>query len=424
MSPANKILAELKNTSASSYSIQSSLSRISLLNSSRTVNVSRVTSTSTIKNSNNVLSASKALQMLEHSVDVMASHAEELFYNCEYDRCMKIVEAILDRDPHHKKTLFVQIGCLMELKDSNSLFYMAHKLVDFYPDEAISWYAVGSYYDLINKTEQGRRYLTKAASLDRLFGPAWLAYGHSFAKEKEHDQAMAAYFKAVQLMRGCHLPLLYIGVECGLTKNFEMAEKFFYQAMSQAPLDVFVLHEMGVIKYESDTFEDAEEIFRTTLNMVTEMCKKNHEPLSDRWEPLLNNLGHCCRKNKKLNEALNFHTRALSLKPLNPQTYTAIGFVQALMGKLSEAVESFHKSLSLKRDDIITSTILKTVLEDLVDELNEEDDLPTKASHETFAAMSPVIEMMEDTKEASETIRKLKFDDNESDLSADMSLDG
>lgn len=67
---------------------------------------------------------------------------------------------------------------------------MAHKLVDLYPDDAISWYAVGCYYDLINKSEQARRYLTKAASLDRLFGPAWLAFGHSFAKEKEHDQAV------------------------------------------------------------------------------------------------------------------------------------------------------------------------------------------------------------------------------------------
>lgn len=330
---------------------------------------------------------------------------------------------ILERDPYHKRTLFVQIGCLIELKETTSLFYMAHKLVDSYPDEAISWYAVGCYYDLINKTEQGRRYLTKAATLDRLFGPAWLAYGYSFAKEKEHDQAMAAYFKATQLMRGCHLPLLYIGVECGLTKNFEMAEKFFYQAMSLAPLDVFVLHELGVVKYESEAYEEAEEIFRTTLGMVTDLCKRNHEPLNERWEPLLNNLGHCCRKNKKLSESLNFHTRALSLKPLNPQTYTSIGFVQALMGHLSEAVESFHKSLSLKRDDVITSTILKTVLEDLVHELVEEDYQPA-ADPTTFSMAEPADEMIaeprEEPKDSNDTFRKLKFDDNESDMSLDL----
>lgn len=68
------------------------------------------------------------------------------------------------------------------------LFYVAHKLVDRYPDKAISWYAVGCYYDMIGKSDPARRYLSKATSLDRLYGPAWLAYGHSFAKENEHDQ--------------------------------------------------------------------------------------------------------------------------------------------------------------------------------------------------------------------------------------------
>jgi anaphase-promoting complex subunit 6 len=325
----------------------------------------------------------------------------------------------------------------MELKDSNgealqisilknynysmhffilALFYMAHKLVDFNPDEAIAWYAVGSYFFLINKPEQGRRYLTKAATLDRLFGPAWLLYGHSFAKEKEHDQAMNAYFKATQLMRGCHLPLLYIGVECGLTKNYEMAEKFFYQAMSLAPLDVIILHELGVIKFESELYEDAEEIFRSTLSAVEEMAKKNHESLSERWEPLLNNLGHCCRKNKKLSESLNYHQQALSLRPLNSQTYTSIGFVYALMGKLSEAVEAFHKSLALKRDDVVTSTILKTVLEDLVEEMNENDEF-IDAQHISMEDATDITE----SKENNEKFRKLNFDENED--SAEMSLD-
>lgn len=71
---------------------------------------------------------------------------------------------------------------------------------------------------------------------------------------------MAAYFKATQLMRGCHLPLLYIGVECGLTKNIELAENFFYQAMSIAPLDVTVLHELGVIKFEYEQWVNAKNI--------------------------------------------------------------------------------------------------------------------------------------------------------------------
>ena len=84
-----------------------------------------------------------------------------------------------------------------------------------------------------------------------MYGPAWLAFGHSFAAENEHDQAMVAYFTASQLMKGCHLPLLYIGLEHGLTNNFKLAERFFSQALAIAPEDPFVLHEMGVIAFKS-----------------------------------------------------------------------------------------------------------------------------------------------------------------------------
>lgn len=62
---------------------------------------------------------------------------------------------------------------------------------------------------------------------------------------------MAAYFKAAQLMKGCHLPLLYIGLECGLTNNVRLAEKFFKQAQTIAPDDPFVMHEMGVIAFQN-----------------------------------------------------------------------------------------------------------------------------------------------------------------------------
>jgi anaphase-promoting complex subunit 6 len=55
---------------------------------------------------------------------------------------------------------------------------------------------------IAGKSDPARRYLSKSTALDKLFSPAWLAYGHSFAAENEHDQAMAAYFKASQLMKG------------------------------------------------------------------------------------------------------------------------------------------------------------------------------------------------------------------------------
>lgn len=55
------------------------------------------------------------------------------------------------------------------------------------------------------------------------------------------------------------------------------------------------------------SYESAEEVFRTTADIVTNRAKQNKEEVSARWEPLFNNLGHCCRKNKKYKEALEYH---------------------------------------------------------------------------------------------------------------------
>lgn len=124
------------------------------------------------------------------------------------------------------------------------------------------------------------------------------------------------------------------------------------------------------------SFQEAEEILRITLEMVTKMANEKGEPISVRWEPLINNLGHCCRKNKKYDDALKYHKQALALKPQNPATFTAIGFVYALKFNLERAVDYLHRSLALKRDDIVTTALLKSCLEDLMNE----DSLPKSLS--------------------------------------------
>ena len=300
------------------------------------------------------------------NLDMEVSEAERLHYNCDYHKCFLLTERILKKDPYHNLCLPVHIACLVELKKTNALFYLAHKLVDLYPDMALAWFAVGCYYYSIGKSDPARRYLVKAIALDRLFGPAWLAYGHSFAIENEHDQAMAAYFKAAQLMRGCHLPLLYIGLECGLTNNLKLADKFFQQAQRIAPNDPFVIHEMGVISFYNLDYKTAERQFKEAMKRIQGGLKDIILP--NKWEALLNNLGHTCRKMKKYEEALEYHRQALVLNALNPSTYSAIGFIHALMGSTQEAVDAFHRALGLRRDDTFTTTMLTYVMEQLIEE--------------------------------------------------------
>ncbi|KAK8721511.1 hypothetical protein OTU49_012755 [Cherax quadricarinatus] len=300
---------------------------------------------------------------LASNADFITAQAEKLYYNCNFAQCYRLTQEVLKKDPYHTGCLPIHVSCLVELKQSNTLFLLAHKLVDLYPESALAWFAVGCYYYLIGKNEQARRYLSKATALDRVFGPAWIAYGHSFAAENEHDQAMAAYFKAAQLMKGCHLPLLYIGMEYGLTNNPKFAEKFFKEALEIAPEDPFVLHELGVVAFSNQEYVSADVYLRRAVALVEE---SGVVVVPEKWAALLNNLAHNCRKLQKYEEALHFHQQALRLCPGVSSTYSALGLVQSLLGDYEAAVVALHKALSLHRDDTTATTLLTTVMEQLM----------------------------------------------------------
>ncbi|EGV97130.1 Cell division cycle protein 16-like [Cricetulus griseus] len=279
---------------------------------------------------------------LQENLDVVVSLAERHYYNCDFKMCYKLTSAVMEKDPFHANCLPVHIGTLVELNKANELFYLSHKLVDLYPGNPVSWFAVGCYYLMVgHKNEHARRYLSKATTLEKTYGPAWIAYGHSFAVESEHDQAMAAYFTAAQLMKGCHLPMLYIGLEYGLTNNSKLAERFFGQALSIAPEDPFVIHEVGVVAFQNGEWKTAEKWFLDALEKIKAI---GNEVL-------------------KYDEALDYHRQALVLIPQNASTYSAIGYIHSLMGNFENAVDYFHTALGLRRDDTFSVTMLGHCIE-------------------------------------------------------------
>ncbi|XP_038050279.1 cell division cycle protein 16 homolog [Patiria miniata] len=351
------------------------------------------------------------LEPLKDNSDVVTCLAERHYYNCDFRTCHKITSEVLNKDPYHGTCLPLHIATLVELRKSNDLFYLAHKLVDLYPGKPISWFAVGCYYYLVGKNDSARRFFSKATTLDRLYGPAWLAFGHSFAAEGEHDQAMAAYFTASQLMKGCHLPLLFVGLEYGLTKNFKLAEKFFDQALAIAPSDPFVLHEMGVVEFHNGDWDEAEKYFVKALAIVQSMGTQD---VPEKWEPLLNNLGHVSRKLKKYEEALEFHRQALVLCPHSPSSYSAIGYVYSLMGDFAMAIDYFHKALGLGRRYVFSETMLARVIEQFILETSPSDGGSVDISELTSPAApkDDVMILMKDDTSSSLDI-EVEMEDND-----------
>jgi hypothetical protein len=86
-------------------------------------------------------------------------------------------------------------------------------------------------------------------------------HAHTHSRTHTHARARVTHPHApctrtlTRLMSGCHLPLLYIGMEYVATNNVAMAQQHFTQAHSIAACDPAVLHELGVVAFRTERYE-------------------------------------------------------------------------------------------------------------------------------------------------------------------------
>lgn len=306
--------------------------------------------------------AQRALQPFCTNLDILSNIADHHFHSMNVNACYQLTSKILEKDPYHSSTLLLHTACCVQKNKPEELFSLGHRLVNCFPQSPLAWYTVGCYYIAVSKHQNARRYLTKSVSLDPHFAPAHLAFGLSFATEGEHDQAVAAFSNAARVMRGSHLPLMYLGREYYLSGAVSTATRFMKSALAIEPHDPTLLQEIGVMLTNSGSFEKAEKYFKQAIAALQTIDP--HVTLQA-WEPLYNNLAHVYRKQKKYEMALKMHYQALQLEPNETSTLTAIAFTHLLQGHFEDAVEFCNRSLRLKREDQFTLELLQVAMEEV-----------------------------------------------------------
>jgi anaphase-promoting complex subunit 6 len=100
------------------------------------------------------------------------------------------------------ETLTLYVVCLAQQNKANSLFILAHELVELFPKHCVTWFAVGTYYFCIKRYLDARRYYGKSTAIEPSFGQAWIGFAHSFALEGEHESAISIYSSACRVLPG------------------------------------------------------------------------------------------------------------------------------------------------------------------------------------------------------------------------------
>ena len=103
--------------------------------------------------------------------------------------------------------------------------------------------------------------------MDPRFGPAWIAFAHTFAFEGEHDHAVTAYSTCARMFTGyvpvvdrstdpphyvfdrSHLPLMFVGMEHIVLSNYGPADEALNAANSMCDGDPLLINERGVMAF-------------------------------------------------------------------------------------------------------------------------------------------------------------------------------
>ena len=300
------------------------------------------------------------LNHLGNDLDCAVDKAESLYQLHDSQRSYSLTRHIRLKDPYHLRCIPVHLASLVELKYKSELFYTAHLLIESYPNNHLSWFAVGCYYYCIGRYDAAGRFFLKATSCNSSFTEAWVALGHAFAAQDESDQAMAAYRTASRLFVGCHIPVLYTAKEYLRTNNVALAGQFCRQANIMCPTDPFVMNELGIVYYRQQRYHDAQKYFLKAIHSFHSQPKR----LQYASEPVMFNLGHTHRKLGDYDLAIRYYVSALEYNPKEASIYAALALTYHLKGCIEEAIENYHNALGLKPEDMFSSEMLEKVLEE------------------------------------------------------------
>lgn len=291
--------------------------------------------------------------------DVLFSFADALYANFRWADCFTITSRILGLVAIHNQTMPLHIACMYHLAHLHSkLFILAHEMVDREPENPISWYAVGVWYLSGGKWTQARQYFSKTSLMDPRFGPAWIAFGHTFALESEHDHAVTAYSTCARMFTGSHLPLMFVGMEHIMLSNYALADEALNAANSMCDGDPLLYNERGVMAYNHGDYAKAATLFQEALDLaqVTQSSQKS-------WATTYINLGTCFRKLTRFDEARITYQKVLELDPRHSIALGFLGMVHHLMGNLDRAIVKYHEALSIDPINPHILELLNTALE-------------------------------------------------------------
>ncbi|KAJ3086900.1 anaphase promoting complex subunit cdc16 [Physocladia obscura] len=300
------------------------------------------------------------LPFIEHCVEPSDSQLVSLLYSIQlklYGRIDTVSESI---EKLEKSYGLAENLTVMESRAGLHAIRSQHALaleITTNPALAVSWYAVGAYYLLVEKTVEARQAFGKACKINPTFGEAWVAHGHALSLDGGFEQAAHAYGVAGKCFEGVHHPSLFIGMQYVQFGQNALGEEYLKIAASICATDSIIENERGVVAYHRKEYKSAIKHFVAAVKYAGREASRR-APFDFIWC----NLGNAYRNVGLYTKAKICFKNSLSISPTSATCLTSLGIVEDALEEYDNAILHFHEALSIAPEDALIADFLNTTL--------------------------------------------------------------
>ncbi|KAI7696837.1 TPR-like protein, partial [Hortaea werneckii] len=178
---------------------------------------------------------------------VLAQLGKAYYESADYRNAEECFARLLKLQPSRTEDMEVYSTVLWHMKKDNALAFLCHTLRDQDFNAPETWCAVGNAFSLAREHEQAIAAFKRAVQVDERFAYAWTLMGHEYIANEEFDAALSCFRKSVSIDRRCYGGWYGLGKSYERMGKLEDAERHYRIAASINPSNATLLVCIGVV---------------------------------------------------------------------------------------------------------------------------------------------------------------------------------
>merc|ERR1719318_1883626 len=287
----------------------------------------------------NCREAVRLLQLLppKHasSTWVLALLGKSYFELAEYREAVKMFAQVRERDPYRLDMLEYYSTALWHLQEEVTLSALAQDLQRIDKLSPVTWCAAGNCFSHQKEYENAIKFFQRAVQVSPSFAYAYTLLGHEYVLVEELEKALSCFRTAVRLDHRHYNAWYGIGLTYYKQERFQLAEIYYRKALAINRFSPILMCHVAVVQHATNNTTAALD----TLNAAISVSPKNPLCKFERASIL--------HSSERYQEALEELLELKQIVPKESPVYFLIGKVHNKLGNTHLALMHFSWAMDL-----------------------------------------------------------------------------